>query len=100
MREQKRSAQSIGAERRSCDAKPRIQSTHRTGGRREYRLCRFVGDGTECLPLPQYPTATQTGSQYSANGRHGFKQDTSKPPSVVIEKLEKHAITCNELSLP
>ena len=41
-----------GAERRSCDAKPRVQNTHRTGGGRESRLRRFVGEGAGCPPVP------------------------------------------------
>ena len=38
-REDRREARKVSrAERRSCDAVPRVQSTHRTGGGRESRL--------------------------------------------------------------
>ena len=51
--EDRREARKVsGAERRSCGAVPRVQSTHRTGGGRESGLRRFVGEGVGCPPVP------------------------------------------------
>ena len=50
--EDRRKARKVsGAERRSCGAASRVRNTHRTGGGRESRLRRFVGEGVGCPPV-------------------------------------------------